>query len=133
MQIELDTERIHREVVERITTSLYYDAKEAVLTVVKNEVRAALQAKAREEATTIIAAMRLPDGRTFREYVEGLLTKTQQYSQRPRLLDVVDEVVRDYSRRWWEEIFEARLPGIRDEVQNRILQMTMESVLKGVR
>lgn len=105
MEIEIDKERVHREVVEKLAATLLYDCRRLVEETVKGVFSAELRKQAVEHFKQIIGTATFFDGKTFQQYVELLVTKPNgvSWQNRPRLMEhierhvssTLDNVVRD--------------------------------------
>jgi hypothetical protein len=107
MEIEIDNERVHREVVDKLVVALHHDCKVIVEEAVKGAFLVELRKRAVEHFKQIVDTATFFDGKTFQQYVELLVTKPSvagvgRYG-RPRLMDhierhitsTLDDVVRD--------------------------------------
>lgn len=128
IEIELDVERIHKEVVDRLVTLLQYEAKSVVDSTVKALIISEIRTQTQQQARDIIAALELPDGRTFKQYIVDLLTKPAPYAERPKILDMVERTAYQEAKVWWSEVFEQHMPNVKELILKHMMDMTLSAL-----
>jgi hypothetical protein len=129
IEIELDVERIHKEVVERLVAILTYEAKILVDSTVKALIISEIRTQTQQQARDIIAALELPDGRTFKQYIVDLLTKPAPYSERPKILEYVERTAVNEAQGWWKAVFEQHMPALKESMLKHMMDLTMSAVM----
>lgn len=131
IEIELDVERIHREVVENLTNMLHYDAKLQMQHLVKAHILAEVMGKVHELTAEILATLVMPDGRSFKEFVlekiQGVRRpEDQAFDRKSRIETAIDSAIYNLSNMWWREMVQPHLdiikPRIQEEFVNRLLR-----------
>jgi len=121
IEIELDVERVHKEVVDRIVALLTYEAKSVVDSTIKALIISEIRTQTQQQARAIIAALELPDGRTFKQYTVDLLTKPAPYAERPKILDLIERTANQEAKVWWSEVFEQHMPNLKEAILNHLM------------
>jgi len=118
--VEVDKERVFREVVDRLVQTLYSDCKTYVHDTIKAQYTAEMRALAKKHFAEIFETLTFSDGRTFRQYLEDLMTKprTVAFRDRPRLAELLDNFVYSHATQLFHEIIEPHLA----DVKKRLLE-----------
>lgn len=82
---------------------------------------------AREYASEILKTYMLPDGRSFKQYIEDVLTKTNTknpgYMDRSRLKQAVEGRLYEECTRLFNEIARPELDALKVQIKSRISEM----------
>lgn len=90
LKIELDAERVHREVVEKLVAHFIYELKNEVTTTLRKNILVGVREKVEELTQAFLDTEVFPDGRMFVEHVREMLQKKAQHSERPRIMETVE-------------------------------------------
>lgn len=130
IEVEIDEEKIQNEIVERLQERFFHQMSYQVDRTIKEDIRDVLKAKAREEVSAILKDFTLPDGRTFRQYVENLLWAPSRgtppieipWADRPHLLRVIEERLWRESRALFEEIAQPALKELKEKLREKFIK-----------
>jgi hypothetical protein len=130
IEIDIDAERIHRDVVDRIVAWAASEIKDEVQRLVKASILSELREQAKGHVRDILVEFVLPDGRSFKNYITDLLTKPGAYQERPRLMELAATSVRDYGKQWWTEIFEQHMPDLKESLRKQLMDTTLDAFIQ---
>jgi len=131
LEVEIDAERIHREVVQSVTAWAYSEVKDEVQRLVKATIVTQLKEQAKVHAAEILKEYVLPDGRTFKQYVEDLILKPSgPFNERPKLLAMAADTVSSYCKQWWQEIFIDHMPAMKESLRKQLLDTTLDTFIQ---
>ena len=123
--VEVDKERVFREVVDRLVQAFYGDCKIYVHDVIKAQFTAAMRALAKKHFAEIFETLTFADGKTFRQYLEDLMTKPhgRSFPQRPRLGELLDHFVYNHATQLFHEIIEPHLADVKKRLIEAAVSM----------
>lgn len=128
IEVEIDEKKVFDAVVTKISENLMYEAKHMVEQTVKAQIRDALQRRAREHVDELLKDFKLPDGRTFKEYVENLLWAPSRkpghelpWNERPALMRAMEERLWRETQSMFNEIAKPALDDLKKRLRERLV------------
>lgn len=121
VNIEIDEERLYRELVEKLAERMTYQLKNKLEMDMYASVRAEVVAALRKKAEEVLVDFTLPDGRSVRDVVNQLLLiKGGTYDDRIAVIRSVDRIVATEAERIVREEVAPHAAKVREEVKARI-------------
>jgi len=128
IEIELDSELVMHKVVEALVSRLHLDMKEHVKNMLGLVFMEEIRKEARKEIEQIFKDLKLPDGRTFRQYIEDVILKPRTaYPNRPRLQELIDQRVWQEAERMFGEIVKDHIDVFKDKLSKAVMDKVMHA------
>lgn len=131
MNIEIDENKLFDEVARRCHDSLIHLVREEVVKLIKLELAQAVRVEARKHIESIMGTTTLPDGRPFKQYVEGLFNNAvtkNYYGERPRIGQIVETILNDQATRIYAELVRPHADEFRKKLQQRVAANLFDGV-----
>lgn len=136
IEIEIDEELVTKAVIDKLVERLEYRVRTDVEQAIKDSIRVTLQNKAREHVTELLKDFRLPDGRTFKEYIEQMLLRRDEqptpmsWREQPKLFKIIEERLWRDTEQLFREIAQPVLEEYKTKLRANFAQR-MESLFRG--
>lgn len=131
--VEIDDKALIEHLVSRMNFAYEAGFKEAV----QKEIQAVIIREYRErikaEAARIVETVTLPDGRTFKDYVRDLMLRpgSGAYAQRPRAMELIDNLLNTQTKIWFEEILGPHIEALREGMLRRLIERLTKETSPG--
>lgn len=136
IEIEIDEALVTKAVIDKLVERFEYQVRLDVEQAVKDSIRVTLQNKAREHVTEILKDFRLPDGRTFKEYLEQILLRRDNqpvpmtWREQPKLFKIIEDRLWRDTEQLFREIAQPVLEEYKTKLRANFAQR-LESFLRG--
>lgn len=122
IEVEIDEDKIYKMVVDKLYDTLLYNARNQVEQAVRLELVGKLREQARVHLAGIMKEFTLPDGRTFRQYMEEALTKPKSttWGERPKIQQLVDDYLYRQADSVFRELVEPHLKEFKEKLRDNI-------------
>ena len=122
IEIEVDVERIHRDIVKEMVSRLHYDLGHKIDQVMKGAIMAELLIELRKQVAERLPQMTFGDGRTFGQYIQELLERKRRVDnrERTRLAQIVDDRIYNEAHTLFAEIVKPYVQQFRDGLAKKV-------------
>lgn len=125
--VDLNVSDLERQIIDKLTTSMYLEVKTNVQTEVKAIIVSEIRTQIRQQVSLILDTTILEDGRTFQQYVHDKLMcknipgEPRYGSTRLDLHSLVTQTVDSKVREWFRELVEPKLHEIKEKIKSEFI------------
>lgn len=125
--VDLNVSDLERQIIDKLTTSMYSEAKINVQMEVKAIIVSEIRNQIRQQVSLILDTTILEDGRTFQQYVHDKLMcknipgELRYASTRLDLHALVTQTVDSKVREWFRELVEPKLHEIKEKIKSEFI------------
>lgn len=132
IEIELDAERIHRDVVDQLYRSLSVDLSQKIDQAMKGAVMAELATELRKQVAERLPLMTFGDGRTFGQYIQELLERKSRgdWRERGRIVQLVEDLVINEAHTLFQKVMEPHIQEFRKGLAKKIVDETLAALTR---
>jgi hypothetical protein len=130
IEIEVDAERIHKDIVKELVDRLRPEVGYKIDQAMKGAIMAELLIELRKQVAERLPQMAFGDGRTFGQYIQELLERKHHgdYKERTRLVQIVEDRIYNEAHTLFAEIVKPYVKEFRDGVAKRITDQAISEL-----
>lgn len=122
IEIEVDDQYIKEQVIAKLSERLSWEVKSQVQQEIGRFSAGAIRGKIKEEVEAILVDFKLPDGKSLKDMVDHQINKMNDtWDGRRNIARMIDAVVQENARRWFEELVSPRLEVVKERLRQEFI------------